>query len=112
MAFEHGSQAISVRNPFRVEGAFYLARAALLMGFGFVLALGLKESVGRGSGGSAWAQLLLAITFLILGFSAAWLGIAKLFRFFVGRSAPSDQFGDAEPGDRKSTRLNSSHGYN
>jgi hypothetical protein len=90
MAYEYGSQRIDIKNPFRLEGAAYVARAAVLIVLALFLMLHVKDTVASGARNLGWIQMGGGIVLLGFGIAAAYQGLFKLFRFYVGRGIPAD----------------------
>ncbi|HEX7122054.1 MAG TPA: hypothetical protein VF178_06745 [Gemmatimonadaceae bacterium] len=80
MGFEYGSQTIEIRNPFRLEGAAYLVRGLVTAPLGVYLIL-------KVSGGLPFAAGVLLVGAACYAVS---FGLFKLFRFYVGRGAPTN----------------------
>jgi hypothetical protein len=90
MPYEYGSQRIDIRNPFRLEGAAAAARAAIFILLAIYLMLDVKNTVAAGDRTLGWLQMGGGIVLLGLGIAAAYRGLFKLFRFYVGRGMPAD----------------------
>ena len=56
MAFEYGSQAIEIRNPFRLEGFVYTVRGAVVTALGALLLLDVQARVDGGAATRATAS--------------------------------------------------------
>lgn len=90
MAFDYGSQGIAIRNPFRLEGFLGACRGAVFAVLGVLLLLTVRDRLVQGGAQSGWTQLGVGVVLLILGLAALSVGLLRLFRFYVGRSMPSD----------------------
>lgn len=80
MGFEYGSQTIEIRNPFRLEGAAYLVRGLVTAPLGIYLILNVPGELPFAAGVLLTGAALYAVSF----------GLFKLFRFYVGRGAPTN----------------------
>ncbi|GAB5388397.1 MAG: hypothetical protein Alpg2KO_13650 [Alphaproteobacteria bacterium] len=90
MSFEYGSRQIEIGNPFKLEGIFYALRGALIAILGGILIFSVRETVTADASLIGWLQFGTGIALLSLGLAAVGLGALKMFRFYVGRGAPSD----------------------
>ena len=90
MPFEYGSQQVDIPNPFKLEGAAYTARAAVLIVLGVVALLTVRSLVGEGERAAAAAVMLGGLGLAGFGVFAAYRGLFKMFRFYVGRGQPAD----------------------
>ncbi|HZF28272.1 MAG TPA: hypothetical protein VE907_04085 [Gammaproteobacteria bacterium] len=90
MSYEYGSQQVDIPNPFRFEGIAYAVRAAALLSFGVYALLGVRPLVAGGQ--RTLAAIVMAGGVALLGFGvfAAYRGLYKVFRFYVGRGQPAD----------------------
>jgi hypothetical protein len=90
MPFEYGSQQVDIPNPFRFEGMAYTARAAVLIVLGVIALLSVRTLVSDGERTVAIAMMLGGLSLLGFGVFAAYRGLYKMFRFYVGRGQPAD----------------------
>ena len=90
MPFEYGSQQVEIPNPFRFEGAAYTARAAVLIVLGLLALLDVRDLVTAGERPLAGIVMLGGLALLGFGVFAAYRGLYKMFRFYVGRGQPAD----------------------
>jgi hypothetical protein len=90
MPFEYGSQQVDIPNPFRFEGMAYTARAAVLIVLGLVALLSVRTLVADGERAVAAVVMLGGLSLLGFGVFAAYRGLYKMFRFYVGRGQPAD----------------------
>ncbi len=90
MPFEYGSQQVDIPNPFRFEGAAYTARAAVLILLGLYALLSVRGLVTQGERAVAGAVMIGGLCLLGFGVFAAYRGLYKMFRFYVGRGQPAD----------------------
>jgi hypothetical protein len=90
MPFEYGSQQVDIPNPFRFEGMAYTARAAVLIVLGLVALLSVRTLVADGERAVGVAVMLGGLGLLGFGVFAAYRGLYKMFRFYVGRGQPAD----------------------
>jgi hypothetical protein len=90
MAYEYGSQQIEIRNPFRLEGVALVVRAVVLIALALYLMLQVKDVVATGARALGWIQMGGGILLLGFGLAAAYQGLFRLFRFYVGRGVPAD----------------------
>ena len=90
MPFEYGSQQVDIPNPFRFEGAAYTARAAVLVLFGLFALLSVRTLVADGERAIAGVVMAGGLALLGFGVFAAYRGLFKMFRFYVGRGQPAD----------------------
>ena len=90
MPFEYGSQQVDIPNPFKLEGVAYTARAAVLIALGVVALLGVRPLVADGERAVAAVVMLGGLGLTGFGVFAAYRGLYKMFRFYVGRGQPAD----------------------
>ena len=90
MPFEYGSQQVDIPNPFRFEGAAYTARAAVLIVLGLFALLTVRTLVADGERAIAGVVMAGGLSLLGFGVFAAYRGLFKMFRFYVGRGQPAD----------------------
>ncbi len=90
MPFEYGSQQVDIPNPFKFEGAAYTARAAVLIVLGLITLLTVRSLVADGERVVAGIVTLGGLGLLGFGVFAAYRGLFKMFRFYVGRGQPAD----------------------
>ena len=90
MPYEYGSQSIDIKNPFRLEGIAYVGRAAVLILLAVLLMLDVQETVKSGHRTIGWEEMGGGLLLLGFGIAAAYRGLFKLFRFYVGRGVPAD----------------------
>jgi hypothetical protein len=90
MPYEYGSQRIDIQNPFRLEGLAYAARALVLILLAVVLMFDVQDTVKSGHRTLGWEEMGGALVLLCFGIAAAYRGLFKLFRFYVGRGMPAD----------------------
>jgi hypothetical protein len=90
MPFEYGSQQVDIPNPFRFEGFAYTARAAVLIVLGIVALLMVRGLVTDEQRFFAGVVMLGGLALLGFGVLAAYRGLYKAFRFYVGRGQPAD----------------------
>jgi hypothetical protein len=90
MPFEYGSQQVDSPNPFRFEGAAYTARAAVLIVLGVIALLTVRPLVSDGERAIAGLVMVGGLALLGFGVFAAYRGLFKMFRFYVGRGQPAD----------------------
>jgi hypothetical protein len=90
MPFEYGSQQVDIPNPFRFEGTAYTARAAVLIVMGLFALLTVRTLVADGERAIAGVVMLGGLSLLGFGVFAAYRGLFKMFRFYVGRGQPAD----------------------
>jgi hypothetical protein len=117
MSFEYGSKGLAVRNPFRLEGLFYILRGIVMALLGALLIFSLRG--GLTSEALAAPELrqalivvkLLGGAFLLaMGLGAFGIGLFKCLRFYVGRGSPADLksrvLGDADLAGMLKKRIN------
>lgn len=90
MPFEYGSQQVDIPNPFRFEGAAYTARAAVLVLLGLFALQSVRTLVADGERPIAGVVMVGGLALLGFGVFAAYRGLFKMFRFYVGRGQPAD----------------------
>jgi hypothetical protein len=90
MPFEYGSQQVEIPNPFRFEGAAYTVRATVLVLLGLFALLSVRTLVADGERAVAAAVMIGGLCLLGFGAFAAYRGLYKMFRFYVGRGQPAD----------------------
>src|SRR4029453_16408627 len=90
MPYEYGSQRIDIQNPFKLEGLAHTARALVLILLAIVLMLDVQDTVKAGHRTLGWEEMGGALVLLGFGIAAAYRGLFKLFRFYVGRGMPAD----------------------
>ncbi len=90
MPFEYGSQQVDIPNPFKFEGTAYTARAALLVALGLISLFTVRGLVADGERVAGIAVAFGGLALLGFGAYAAYRGLYKVFRFYVGRGQPAD----------------------
>jgi hypothetical protein len=90
MPYEYGSQQVEIPNPFRFEGVVYTARAAVLILLGLYALLQVRTLVAAGDRPLAIVDMLGGMVLVGFGVHAAYAGLYKVFRFYVGRGQPAD----------------------
>ena len=90
MAFDFGSSELSIRNPFKLEGALTCGRGVVSLALGILLLLTTKAQVAGEPSATEIVALLAGVIFVIVGLAGIVGGLFKLFRFYVGRNVPSD----------------------
>ncbi len=90
MPYEYGSQKIDIPNPFRFEGVVYTIRAAGLIVLGLYGLLHVRALVDAGDRSLGVADMLGGLVLLGFGVFATYVGLFKIFRFYVGRGQPAD----------------------
>lgn len=90
MAFDFGSSELSIRNPFKLEGALTCIRGVVLLALGVLLLFTTKAQVAGQPTSQEIVLLLGGVLFVAMGLAATVAGLFKLFRFYVGRNIPSD----------------------
>lgn len=88
MSFEHGSQSLGIKNPFKFEGSLRAVRGALTSLLGIYLLTNVAGWVQEYPM-TGWTYALLGFTFLADGLWILGRGLMQLTRFMVGRSAPT-----------------------
>jgi hypothetical protein len=90
MPYEYGSQQVEIPNPFRFEGLVYTARAAVLILLGLYALFQVRTLVAAGDRPLAVVDMVGGMVLLGFGVFAAYVGLYKVFRFYVGRGQPAD----------------------
>jgi hypothetical protein len=90
MPYEYGSQQVEIPNPFRFEGIVYTARAAVLVLLGLYALFQVRALVDAGERPLAAVDMLGGMVLVGFGVYAAYVGLYKVFRFYVGRGQPAD----------------------
>jgi hypothetical protein len=91
MPFEYGSQQVDIPNPFKFEGMAYTARAAVLIALGLISLFTVRGLVVDEQARVAGIAVALGgLALLGFGAYAAYRGLYKVFRFYVGRGQPAD----------------------
>jgi hypothetical protein len=90
MPFEYGSQQVEIPNPFRFEGAVYTARAVVLILLGLYALFQVRAIVAAGDRPLAIVDMVGGMVLVGFGVYAAYVGLYKVFRFYVGRGQPAD----------------------
>jgi hypothetical protein len=90
MPYEYGSQQVEIPNPFRFEGIMYTARAAVLILLGLDALFQVRTLVAGGDRPLAIVDMIGGLVLLGFGVYAAYIGLYKVFRFYVGRGQPAD----------------------
>jgi hypothetical protein len=90
MSYEYGSQQVEIPNPFRFEGIVYTARAAVLILLGLYALFRVRALVAAGDRPLAIIDMIGGIVLVGFGVYAAYVGLYKVFRFYVGRGQPAD----------------------
>ncbi len=90
MSYVYGSQQVDIPNPFRFEGIVYTIRAVALLVLGIVALLGVRGLVDSGQRLLGAIDTIGGIALIGFGVFAAYRGLYKVFRFYVGRGQPAD----------------------
>jgi hypothetical protein len=90
MPYEYGSQQIQIPNPFRFEGMAYTVRAGVLILLGLYALLQVRTLVSEGQRLLGIVDTLGGLLLLGLGVFGVYVGLYKIFRFYVGRGQPAD----------------------
>jgi hypothetical protein len=90
MPYEYGSQQIQIPNPFRFEGVAYTARSAVLFLLGLYALFQVRGLVSEGQRTLGVIETLGGMLLLALGVFGLYVGLYKIFRFYVGRGQPAD----------------------
>jgi len=90
MPFEYGSQQVDIPNPFKFEGMACTARAAVLIALGLISLFTVRGLVADGERVAGIAVAFGGLALLGFGAYAAYRGLYKMFRFYVGRGQPAD----------------------
>lgn len=90
MPYEYGSEQIDIPNPFRFEGAAYTVRSVVLLILGLYTLLQVKDFVAAGQKVLAAGEMLGGMVLLGFGVFGLYVGLFKMFRFYVGRGQPAD----------------------
>jgi hypothetical protein len=90
MPYEYGSQQIQIPNPFRFEGVAYTARSAVLLLLGLYALFQVRGLVSEGQRTLGVIETLGGMLLLALGVFGLYVGLYKIFRFYVGRGQPAD----------------------
>lgn len=104
MAFDYGSQALGIANPFKTEGKMRLVAGILIAALAVVPLLSVA-SVLKTDPARAWGQVFLGIFLLTWGLRAVAVGGMQLFRFYVGRSVPSSLAYNRSPSERENAEM-------
>lgn len=88
MSYDYGSQGLGIANPFRIEGAIIALRGLVVALAGFYALFLVANLVDRGREIEGWLHAGLGLLLVLWGLTALGKGLFKLFRFYVGRSAP------------------------
>jgi hypothetical protein len=90
MPFEYGSQQITIPNPFRFEGSVVAARGALLILLGLIVLFEVRDLVNAGQRNLGVVDTIGGILLLGLGVFGVYVGLYRVFRFYVGRGQPAN----------------------
>ena len=90
MPFEYGSSDLGIKNPYSVEGKIRAVGGILVTGVGALLLLNVAGTVASEGRESGVFQLCIALLLCGGGLAIASRGAVQAFRFYVGRSAPTD----------------------
>lgn len=101
MSYDYGSQGLGITNPFRIEGAIIAVRGLVVALAGFYALFLVADLVDRGREIEGWLHAGLGLLLVLWGLTALGKGLFKLFRFYVGRSAPDSlTLNQADPDQR------------
>lgn len=98
MSFDHGSQSLGIRNPFKLYGFVRAITGLLIVA---VAAFYIWQSIGELKQSTVNGSILLVGSLLLLagGLKTLGSGVFQMLRFFVGRSVPTSlahNFSDTE----------------
>jgi hypothetical protein len=90
MPYEYGSQQVDIPNPFRFEGLVYTVRAAALLLLGLYSLFQVRSFVIANERTLGVVDMVGGLVLVALAVVAAYVGLFKMFRFYVGRGQPAD----------------------
>lgn len=101
MSYDYGSQGLDITNPFKIEGAMIAVRGFVVALAGFYALFQVAGLVSSGYEIEGWLHAGLGLLLVLWGLTALGRGLFKLFRFYVGRSAPDSlSINQADPDPR------------
>ena len=90
MPYEYGSQQINIPNPFRFEGIVVALRGALLLLLGLLVLFQVRALVSDGQRVLGVIETIGGMLLLGLGVLGIYVGLYRVFRFYVGRGQPAN----------------------
>ncbi len=104
MAYDYGSLDLGIRNPFKKEGLIRFIGGAAVATLGVIILFLVPQNVETDLF-RAWVYAILGILLLSRGLHRAGQGLFKMFRFFVGRSAPTSLAPNFAKSERDNAKL-------
>lgn len=99
MAFDYGSQALGIPNPFKTEGKIRLIGGLLITLMAFFPLLSVASTF-KENPLQAWGLVFIGLFLMTWGLRGIATGAMQLFRFYVGRSVPSSLSRNYAPSER------------
>ena len=109
MAFDYGSQALGIPNPFKTEGKIRLGAGVLIAALAFFPLLGVASAL-KSNSVQAWGMVFIGLFLLTWGLRSIATGAMQLFRFYVGRSVPSSLARNYAPSERENAEQEQASG--
>ncbi|MFC3680510.1 hypothetical protein [Bacterioplanoides pacificum] len=88
MAYDFGSQALGISNPFKTEGKIRLVAGLIISALAMMPLLQVADTLKQDPA-RAWGFVAIGLFLLTWGLRSVATAAMQLFRFYVGRSVPS-----------------------
>lgn len=100
MAYDFGSEALGIKNPFKTEGKIRLAAGVLITALAVMPLLKVAPTL-EANPARAWGYVAIGLFLLTWGLRTLATAGMQLFRFYVGRSVPSSLAFNYSPSERE-----------
>ena len=109
MAYDFGSQALGITNPFKTEGKIRLVAGLIISALAVMPLLQVAETLKQ-EPVRAWGFVAIGLFLLTWGLRSVATAAMQLFRFYVGRSVPSSLAYNHSPSERENAQAEKQSG--
>lgn len=110
MAYDFGSKELNIENPFKTEGLIRTLGGLLIAILGLYSLFNVTTYVADSNLVKGWVYALVGLVLLASGFKRMGTGLFQLFKFFVGRSAPTSLSYNLTKSERENANLEKKDG--
>ncbi|MFG1488145.1 hypothetical protein ABMA58_02710, partial [Oceanospirillum sp. HFRX-1_2] len=100
MAYDFGSEALGIKNPFKTEGKIRLVAGLVISALAVLPLLKVAPTLADNPA-RAWGYVAIGLFLLTWGLRTLAAAGMQLFRFYVGRSVPSSLAYNYSPSERE-----------
>lgn len=100
MAYDFGSEALGIKNPFKTEGKIRLVAGFVISALAVLPLLKVAPTLADNPA-RAWGYVAIGLFLLTWGLRTLATAGMQLFRFYVGRSVPSSLAYNYSPSERE-----------